>query len=601
VVWVGLCTLLAILPYKAIKSMGDFFSPDRNFKSLTPALVESLRKPSLVFGILILFLGIFAFFWSVKTRDLVERSLFFLIKFYFRFIEDSKNFFRDVWQNRPSRLETLLLAVIVIFSAIARWMLINRPIEYDEAYTFVEFARHPFRYIVSTYYVPNNQVFNSLLMRISYLLFGDQLWQLRLPTYIASLLMVVCVFLLGRSLYNSKVGMAAAGIVAFLPTMILRSVSARGYIIVTLMALLGLLAANYLIRKKNIFVWLFLIFACAMGFYAIPVMLYPCGLVFVWLLLAWLTKEVSTEYPHFVVWLKYLVIAGFLILVLTILFYSPILLTNNLAEIYTNNRVLQPASLMSFFHSFPATFHGLLMDWHSGLSDLIGYVLLAGLVLSLLFHKRDSKFRLPMQFVFITYISLMLLVERPYPISRIWLWVIPLLAIWCAAGIVGVVEWGTRRWPTGFISPVLLGIMLFGFAANGMFQSYDMSVLHPTGEDPAAAKVTLFLKSQLTTEDYVAVSTCSDARYWYYFQFFGIPDNVLRNRNRFFAKVYIIVYTQANPSCGNEDMLKVFSEDGPDAVFFDLNTLRIVKQIDYATIYELDPIPERIQEAYPIH
>ena len=597
----GLCILLTFLPYLILKRMGDFISPDKNFKSLTPALVESIRKPSLVLGILFFLIGVFVFLRSSRTREFIEMLLHFLHRFYIQFIDDCRNFLRDIWQTRPSRLEALVLAAIVLFSAIARLMFINRPIEYDEAYTFSEFARHPFRYIVSTYYVPNNQVLNSILMRISYLLFGDQLWQLRLPTFIASLLIVVCVYLLGRSLYNSRVGMAAAGIVGFLPTMVLRSVSARGYIIVTLMTLLGLLAADYLIRKRNLFVWSFLIITCAIGFYAIPVMLYPCGLVFVWLLLAGPSKEISKEYLYLVNWLKYLVIAGFSILILTLIFYSPILLTNNLQQIYAYNRVLQPNTLRNFIGSFPATFHGLLMEWHLGINDLIVYVLLAGLVLSFLFHKKDSKFRMPMQLVFIIYIIIMLLIERPYPISRIWLWVTPLLAIWCAAGIVGGVQWITQRWSIGFISLVIIALLLFGFAANGMYQSYFMSVLHPTAEDPAAEKVTLFLKSQLTPEDYVAVSSCSDARYWYYFQYYGIPDKVIRNRNRFFAKVYIIVYTQANPSCGNEEMLSVFKEDGPDLAFFDLSTVRIVKQIDYSTIYELDPIPERIQKAYPIH
>ena len=65
--------------------------------------------------------------------------------------------------------------------------------------------------------------------------------------------------------------------------------------------------------------------------------------------------------------------------------------------------------------------------------------------------------------------------------------------------------------------------------------------------------------------------------------------------------MYIIVYTQANPSCGNEEVSKVFAEDGPDTVFFDMKTMRVVKQIDYATIYELDPILERIEKAYPNH
>ena len=48
-------------------------------------------------------------------------------------------------------------------------------------------------------------------------------------------------------------------------------------------------------------------------------------------------------------------------------------------------------------------------------------------------------------------------------------------------------------------------------------------------------------------------------------------------------------------------MLNVFSEDGPDAKFFNLNTVRTVKQIDYATIYELDPILDSVQKAYPNH
>lgn len=591
--------LVTFLPYATIKRIGDFLSPDKNFKSLTPALVGLLRTPSLAFGILFFLMGVFVYFWSFKARDLIETFLGFLYKFYIRFIKDYRTLFQDIWQARAGRLETLALAVIVVFSAATRLMVINHPIEYDEAYTFTEFARYPFRYIVSTYYVPNNQVLNTILMRFSYLLFGDQLWQLRLPTFLVSLLIVVSAFLLGRSFYNGKVGIAAAVLVAFTPVMVLRSVSARGYIIVTLMTLVGFLAADYVIRQKNIFAWFFLIITCTIGFYAIPVMLYPCGLVFVWLFLTGLTKGTSKEYSSFVDWLKYLICAGFSILILTLILYSPILLTNNLRQIYVNNRVLQPASLANFIANLPATFHGLMMEWQTGISLPIVLVLLAGLFLSFLF--KDSKYRISLQLVFIIYIIIMALIERPYPITRIWLWMIPLLAIWCSAGIVGVLQWITQRWPIRTIFPVILAILLLGFAGNGMYQSYSMRLHSQSGDDPVAQKVTLFLKPLLTKDDYVAVSACSDARYWYYFHYYGIPEIVIRNHDRFFTKVYIIVYTQANPSCGNEEMLNVFSESGPEATFFDLNTVRTVKQIDYATIYELDPILGRVQKAYPNH
>lgn len=597
----GLCILLAFFHYETIKKFGDFLSPDKNFKSLTPSLVASLRNPSLILGILIFLMGMFVFFWSRKARDIIGVFLQFLLDFYRRFIKDSRVFFRDTWLARPGRAETLILAVTVIFSAIARVMLINRPIEYDEAYTFVEFARHPFRYIISNYYVPNNQVLNSILVRLSTLLFGDHLWQIRLPTLIASLFLVLCVFFLGRSLYDSKVGLTAAVVVAFLPTVIIRSVSARGYIIVTLMTLLGFIAADYVIRKKNLFAWFFLIITCALGFYTIPMMVFPCGMVFVWLLLAGITKEIGKEYPSLSNWLKYLVVAGFSILILTVILYSPILFTNNLRQIYAYNRVLQPASLKEFIASFPATVHALLMEWVNGIAGPIAGVLLAGLLLSFVFHKKNSVYRIPMQLIFFVYIGIMLLIERPYPITRIWLWVLPLFAIWCAAGIAGGLQWASQKVSVRYITPLVLAIMLIGFAANGMYQSYGMSVLHPSAEDPAAEKVTVFLKPLLTQDDLVVVSSCSNARYWYYFEIYGIPENVIRNRNRFFTKMYIIVYTKANPSCGDEEMATVLSGNGPDAVFFDLSTVRILKQIDYATIYELDPIHERIEKAYPNH
>ena len=65
------------------------------------------------------------------------------------------------------------------------------------------------------------------------------------------------------------------------------------------MTLVGFLAADYVILNKNLTAWFFLIVASAIGFYAIPVMLYPCGLVFVWLFLTGLTKGTSKEYSNF--------------------------------------------------------------------------------------------------------------------------------------------------------------------------------------------------------------------------------------------------------------------------------------------------------------
>jgi hypothetical protein len=120
-------------------------------------------------------------------------------------------------------------------------------------------------------------------------------------------------------------------------------------------------------------------------------------------------------------------------------------------------------------------------------------------------------------------------------------------------------------------------------------------------EDPVAEEVTLYLKPQLNDDSLVVVSQCSDARYWYYFLAHGIPDRIILVNNRYFDKVFIIVYTQDNFNCRAEIMANIFTRYGPNLQFFDINTARVINQINYATLYEIDPILSRIEKAYPNH
>jgi hypothetical protein len=596
----GLCIILAFVNSETIKKWGDLLSPDKNFERLTPGLIAALRIPSLAAGILFLALGIFVFSRARKAREIIQGLLASLVKLGNRFVQDGRTFFRDAWQARPGRVDSIILCVTVIIAAIARLLFINRTIEYDEAYTFAAFARYGFRYIASTYYVPNNQIFHTILVRVSTLLFGDQVWAIRLPTFIASLFLILFIYFLGRALYNRAAGITAAVIVAFLPDAVIRSVSARGYVIVTLMAVLAMLMATYVLKKRNILAWTLLVVFCALGFYTIPMMLYPCGLIFVWLLLAGVNEKTGREYGSMLNWIMYVFIAGALVAVLTILLYAPILLNNDLAVIYQNNRVLQPLKLYDFLAGFPLMLQETLQEWAKGISPAILGVILGGAFLSVFFDRKTSRYGIPMILIFIVYVAIMVLVQRPFPIPRIWLWMVPLLATWCGVGIAGLLQWLTQRSSRKFIPALVSAILLIGFAVNGMFQSYVLSISGQEDSDPLVAKVTGYLKPILN-DDSVVVSGCSNARYWYYFYVDGIPDQIISNKARFFDRVFIIAYTQNNRSCRAEVMESVFSRYGPNPEFFDMHTVRVINQIEYATIYEIDPILSRIENAYPNH
>ena len=77
-------------------------------------------------------------------------------------------------QFNDKRYLEALVGIILIASAI-RVAFLSTPIRYDKAYTFLVFAMRPLRFIVSDYHVPNNHIFHTILVRLAYLLFGNQL------------------------------------------------------------------------------------------------------------------------------------------------------------------------------------------------------------------------------------------------------------------------------------------------------------------------------------------------------------------------------------------------------------------------------------------
>jgi hypothetical protein len=82
-----------------------------------------------------------------------------------------------------------LLGGITLIGLVLRVLVINRPIAYDEAYTFINFASRPFKHILADYSAPNNHILHTILVGIVYRLFGEEPWVPRLPAFIAGALM----------------------------------------------------------------------------------------------------------------------------------------------------------------------------------------------------------------------------------------------------------------------------------------------------------------------------------------------------------------------------------------------------------------------------
>jgi len=161
----------------------------------------------------------------------------------------------------------IILRAITLIGFFLRIIDLNQSIAYDEAYTFIHFASRPFKHILADYSAPNNHIFHTILVGVSYRLFGGQAWALRLPAFTAGVLMIPAMYIAARRFFSAYQALAAAGLIAVIPLFINYSVNGRGY---TMLVLLALLLANFagilVVRQSKPALIAFTLTA-ALGFY----------------------------------------------------------------------------------------------------------------------------------------------------------------------------------------------------------------------------------------------------------------------------------------------------------------------------------------------
>jgi hypothetical protein len=172
----------------------------------------------------------------------------------------------------------------------------------------------------------------------------------------------------------------------------------------------------------------------ALGIFTLPVMLFPFGILFVWLFLG-NQVEGPGPYRSKLDFLRYWVAAGFSAALLTGLFYTPILIFTGSEKVFANGFVapLPWANLVeTLSHRFSETW----VEWTSKVPLMVVIILAAGWTLSLIFHRRLSTSRVPLQLAALLWIAALIIIQRPDAWAKVWLFLLPLMLLWAAAGTV---------------------------------------------------------------------------------------------------------------------------------------------------------------------
>ncbi|HEY2586272.1 MAG TPA: glycosyltransferase family 39 protein [Tepidisphaeraceae bacterium] len=358
----------------------------------------------------------------------------------------------------------LSLAIVTLLGAAVRIRYLFEPLRYDEAFTYCTYAARPLRAFLQDYSWPNNHIFHTILVHASTRLLGFQPWAIRLPALVAGILTIPLTGVLFRRLVSPIVGLLAAALVAGSSILIEYSVNARGYSIQTLLFVALLALALHLRRRASLAGWVLLVVLSSIGFFTIPTMLYPFGIVLGWLVLMALfardREPVRKVLPRAIV-------AGIATAALSGVLYSPILLYHGRGPLIANQFVA-PMTLSQWVHGLPLGIERVWQLANRGWPLAFGVVLSLGIVLYVVLGRGERRRDVPLLLVALLWCPLLVAIQRVIPFTRVWVFLEPIYGGLAAAGIVALIARGrdaTRSVPNWILiaTPAAVALLVAAF------------------------------------------------------------------------------------------------------------------------------------------
>ncbi|MBV8866690.1 MAG: glycosyltransferase family 39 protein [Acidobacteriaceae bacterium] len=410
---------------------------------------------------------------------------------------------------------------------------LGRPVRYDEAFTYTEFASHPLRIALSHYGFPNNHLLNTLLIHLSTSIFGNNTVALRLPALIAGCLTIPASWLAGRALYGPLAGILSAGCIAALPTFIEYSINARGYTLqwLSVLALMWLGTGLYedAALKSG---WLAFLFSGVVGLYSVPTTIIPILGISIWILLSAFVRGGLSQFNSV---LKRLLWAGLAIGLISTFLYLPVLVVSG-PDALLSNRFVVSGTSQSFLRNLASLIRDTWMRWTEGVPEVAVWILIAGLILGTAFHRKVSLHALPMTLVLWVSSFLFAWARNVVGYPRVWSYLLLAAIMTAAAGLSVLILLlaGHSRVRQVFLVSAA-STLLSAFIGAGVVQrqilflnsetgaavdtdqiaNFLLSVLRPGDRLVATSPVYIILDYELQRRNpklYEALSTSRDAR-----------------------------------------------------------------------------------------
>lgn len=498
------------------------------------------------------------------------------------FLDDFHSLRLDLRYGEDERWHRLMLGVVFLAVLVNSARFLQRPILYDEAYTFNIFASRPILRIITDYHLPNNHIIHSILVHFSYRLFGNQLWVVRLPAFIAGIFLVPTGYVASKRFFDADTALLSSCLIGFAPILINYSTNGRGYSILCLDTLILIFLGAYVQSHKNKLAWVLLLTFAVIGFYTAPTMLLPFGAFCIWMCMCWLIN--STNPVGDLTFLFNLVFLGISTVIIVTLLYTPVFIVSGFEQVVSNSFVAS-IDKQDYWIVLSQRLHLTWDVFRKGVPDPIVWTLIAGLFLAPLFQKKSNLIRTSFPFVLLIFSASFVLLRRVAPFDRMWLYILPVFLIWASAGLVGLYNF-VMRWinPDRFWLSAVVKFGLLILIVAPMYRGGVTMYTKQISNGSSAENVTILLETILIPGDIVVTTFPNDALIRYYFDLYTLNDGeTFSDRDGNFKSAFVVVDEAAG-----QTIQMVLEKEKISLESVDLSSVIVIGEAYPLKVYQLD-------------
>ncbi len=576
---VGAAGLLgaSCLPFDVVRSWLDAWTADGHADLFTKELFDRIViKARLGSGALALVCAL-----GYVARRPIARYLDQLVSDAVTAIAAARRLGDTIRREPPSHWWTL--SIIVLVAIGTRLCFLSQPMRYDEAFTFMQYVSKPLVVGLSRYF-PNNHLFHTFLAHLTAGFFGTAPWAIRLPAFLAGVLLVPAAYVVARQHYGRHAALVAAGLVAASSPLVGFSTVARGYTLMLLCFLTIAALAPSLLRQRNRAAWALFALVSALGFYTVPLMLYPFGVVVVWLILSVAAGESPLPRQHVV---RDLLLAVGLTVGLAALLYLPSLVVTGVSSLTTRGIATVP-SWADLLRGHLKDLRYLWAEWNRDVPVAISLLLIIGCLIATVAHRRLGRYRIPWVFAAALWCLPLLALQGIHPPVRMWLFLLPLYFAAAASGLIALMDRivqtiarAVKAVPSYAVCVTALmltvGVGLNVIRTRSVYYSDDTG----TGLRDAE-QIARFLKEELRPGDRILAATPSEAPLEYYLYRHQVPVTYLFTGLGFTNRLFIVV---------NEPRQTIDALVGPSLRGPEYTEPALVQRYRFASLYEIRQRP----------